>query len=172
MDALEPGPGHGETERAAGEAEQHTLADDLAHDLPARGAERSPHRQLLAAADEARDEQVHHVGAGEHQQKADDQRQERKDQPGVGAGNRLPRVADTGLPAAIDVGLLALQAIGDGRHLDVRVVQRRAVAETTDRPPAALGAGAGHWVSACGIHTSISETLPSSMSGASTPTIV
>ena len=47
--------------------EQHAFDQRLRDDLPARRAERQPHRRLAAAGDGARQQQVGDVGAGDQQ---------------------------------------------------------------------------------------------------------
>ncbi len=168
---LQAGSGNGQARQPAGDPEHQALGDDLPDNPAARGAERRAHRQFLPAADEARDQQVGDVGAGQEQQQAHDHRQHRQHQPHVGASQRVAGGADADRPLAIRLGMRLGQRAADRR--DLRVGVRDACGPRPAGPSAAIhgsvrDAVTGSVVS--GSQTSISERLPSSMSGASTPT--
>ncbi len=72
-------------ERAAHPREQQALGQELAHQPPARRAERQPHRQFLLPRGRAREQQVGHV-------RTDDQQDERDDDAEDGHRAQLVRV--------------------------------------------------------------------------------
>ncbi len=59
--------GQGQSERAAGEAEQRALQQQLAGDAPPSGAQRGANRELLLTSIGADEEQIRDVGAGDQQ---------------------------------------------------------------------------------------------------------
>ena len=70
---------------AAGDREQEALGHEMTNETSAAGAERAPHRHLLAPAERARQQQVGDVGAGDQQHERDGAEQD---------GERAPHFAD------------------------------------------------------------------------------
>ena len=99
--------GDEETDQRAGRRQQRRLCQQLAHDAAASGAERDAHGHLARPRRAAREQQVRHVDAREHEEQrrrredddedrseiADDRFDERADDvdPGDGAGRKVAR---------------------------------------------------------------------------------
>ncbi len=63
--------GENHAEGGAGEGEQETLAEQLAHDAGARGAEGGAHGEFLLAGGAAGEQEIGEVGAGDEQHESD-----------------------------------------------------------------------------------------------------
>jgi hypothetical protein len=134
--AQQPQPRHGErhADHAAGERQHGTLGQELAHEAAAPGAERGPHRELLAARDGARQERAGEVGARDEE----DERRTRHEHQ-----QRRARVADHrvahGQGAHAGAGgvlrLLARDRLPDGGRLAAGRVDGDARPEPRDRAP-------------------------------------
>ena len=103
-EASTPRHGEDEPERAAREREHDRLGEELPDDARAARAERRAHRDLLAAPERPREDEVGDVGAGDQQHEAD--RAEQHEQ-------RRPHVADEVLVERDDRGAPALVVLRD-----------------------------------------------------------
>jgi hypothetical protein len=92
-------------------AEQHTFGQQLLHDAPAAGAERSTQRDLLGPAVGAHQQQVGQVGAGDEQHQRDGAEQHQQRQPRV-ADQILLQRHDQRTPVLVLSGILLRQACG------------------------------------------------------------
>ena len=94
LDERDAGGAERRADDAAGSRQDGALGEDLAHQLPAAGAEREPRRQLAAARRPAGEQEVRDVGA--HDQEHDGRRAEEDPQDGADRAYRpSPDVPDS-----------------------------------------------------------------------------
>ena len=127
-DAAQSERGDRQPERPADDRQQQAFGEQLPDDSPVRGAERGPHRHLLAPPDRARQQQVGDVRAGDQQHEADGRHQHDQRSPHV-ADHLLAQRHDAEREAAvrrIDVRMTGAKARRQRGHLRLRLLERRA----------------------------------------------
>ena len=106
--------------------------EQLLEDPPAAGAERSPDRDLLAAAERAREQQVARRCAGDQQHQPHRGQQHHQRRPDV-ADDRLAERDHGGAPAGVRLRVRLLQPLGDDLQLRRRLRDVHARPQPGDR---------------------------------------
>ena len=141
LDHAQPGEREGEAERAGEQGEQHALGKQLAHHARAAGAERDAQGDFPLAAGRARQQQVGHVGAGDHQQRRHGA-QQRHERGAVVAHHLVLQREEVDGPSGVHPREGGFQAPCDGLHFGARLGEGNVGAEARERHQGARAGGA------------------------------
>ena len=136
-------PRQQEPARGAGERHQQHLGEQLAHERPARRAERRLHRQLAPALDRAREQQARQVRAGDEQH----HRHRRQQQAHGGRGVGDEAVGKAQGAEAVAFARVREPAREVRRHRREALLERRgrvAGAQQAERTDEAVAGRVGH----------------------------
>ena len=125
-------PGERDAGAAAGEREQRAFDERASSEREGTGAERGADGEVLRRARRSRDQQARHVRAGDEQDEHD--RAEQHPQRGADVADDLfVRRDERDAPSRVGVGMLARDAVSHGVHVGLRLADRHAWPESSDR---------------------------------------
>ncbi len=109
---------------ASGARQDQRLDQELLEDAGAPGAQGRPRRELLAAAERPREQQVAHVRAGDEQHQPDGRQQQHQRRAHV-ADDHVPQRSERGAPAGVVLRMLLLEPLRDHLELGQGLGERR-----------------------------------------------
>lgn len=123
--------GEKDSERAAGQAEEKTLGDELAEETAARGAERGANRDFADTGGSFDEEEVADIGAGDEEKQGDGD-EESDDRFAIGARNKIADGNSARFPIVIDRRIFAVDLLEERFKFASGLLDGNARLETGD----------------------------------------